>query len=143
MLEGASSGVRYVMDMLISGRDSGIMVPIPQYPLYSALISLNGGSLVSYYLKSQNDRWVLDTSEIRKSLIAARNEGKKVKAIVIINPGNPTGQVLTYDNMVEICKFCEEEDLLIIADEVYQENIYSENKFISFRNIIKDLGMTN
>ena len=58
------------------------------------------------------------------------------KAIVIINPGNPTGQVLTRENIEAVIKFAYKENLFILADEVYQHNIYDDNsKFFSFKRV--------
>ena len=55
----------------------------------------------------------------------ARKEGKIVRALVVINPGNPTGGVLSRANQDAVVKFCEEEKLVLIADEVYQTNVYA------------------
>jgi len=64
----------------------------------------------------------------------ARSEGKSVRALVVINPGNPTGQILSYENQVDVVKFCKEEGIVLLADEVYQANIYSPDKtFTSFK----------
>jgi alanine transaminase len=66
----------------------------------------------------------------------ARSEGKSVRALVVINPGNPTGQILSYDNQVAILKFCKEEGIILLADEVYQANIYNPDKtFTSFKKV--------
>ena len=66
----------------------------------------------------------------------ARREGKSVRALVVINPGNPTGQVLTYENQAAILGFCAEEGVALLADEVYQANIYSPHKtFTSFKKV--------
>lgn len=66
-------------------------------------------------------------------------EAKKVsnpRAIVVINPGNPTGQVLSKQNIEEIIKFALKEKLFIFADEVYQDNVYAEgSKFYSFKKV--------
>lgn len=69
----------------------------------------------------------------------AISEAKKVstpRAIVVINPGNPTGQVLSRQNIEEIIRFAFKERLFIFADEVYQDNIYAEgSKFYSFKKV--------
>lgn len=60
---------------------------------------------------------------------------------MVINPGNPTGQALSYEVMKDIIKFCEERSLVIIADEVYQNNVYDPSKeFHSFRKVILELN---
>ena len=58
----------------------------------------------------------------------------------VINPGNPTGQVLPYGNIKEIIEFCMEEKLFLLADEVYQDNIYGAEKFHSFKKVLRDMG---
>ena len=64
------------------------------------------------------------------------------KAIVVINPGNPTGSVLTRENIVDIIKFAKENRLIIIADEVYQHNIWAEGaKFYSFKKVMNEIGV--
>lgn len=77
--------VRMVLNVAISGPQDGILVPIPQYPLYSASIALYGGQLVGYYL-NEDDTWALDISALEESLAQARANGITVKAMVFINP---------------------------------------------------------
>jgi aspartate/methionine/tyrosine aminotransferase len=66
----------------------------------------------------------MDCKAVKKVLDKARSEGIFPKSLVVINPGNPTGQCLSEDNMKEIVKFCHAEGLVLMADEVYQENIW-------------------
>ncbi len=70
------------------------MIPIPQYPLYSAAISLYEGHPAPYYL-NQEKGWQLDVQELEDSVKNAKSQGKTVKCIVVINPGNPTGACLS------------------------------------------------
>jgi bifunctional pyridoxal-dependent enzyme with beta-cystathionase and maltose regulon repressor activities len=77
--------VRMVMNLALAGPNDGIMVPIPQYPLYSASIALYGGQLVGYYLDEDNT-WALDVAALEESLAQARSQGITVKAMVFINP---------------------------------------------------------
>ncbi|VAH02061.1 unnamed protein product [Triticum turgidum subsp. durum] len=129
-----------MMQLLIRNEKDGILVPIPQYPLYSASIALHGGSLVPYYL-NESTGWGLEISDVKKQLEDARSRGIDVRALVVINPGNPTGQVLAEENQYDIVKFCKNEGLVLLADEVYQENIYADNKkFHSFKKIVRSLG---
>ena len=66
----------------------------------------------------------------------ARSEGRHVRALVVINPGNPTGQVLSVENQKEILEFCRDEGIVLMADEVYQANIYKQGKtFTSFKKV--------
>lgn len=67
--------------------------------------------------------------------------GISVRAMVVINPGNPTGNVLLRKDIEDIIKICYENEIVIIADEVYQNNIYKEDRpFISFRKVLSELG---
>eukprot|EP00286_Rhodomonas_abbreviata_P002652 CAMPEP_0181346598 /NCGR_PEP_ID=MMETSP1101-20121128/33413_1 /TAXON_ID=46948 /ORGANISM="Rhodomonas abbreviata, Strain Caron Lab Isolate" /LENGTH=509 /DNA_ID=CAMNT_0023458721 /DNA_START=105 /DNA_END=1634 /DNA_ORIENTATION=+ len=138
LTDGASQGVAVSTNILIRNELDGIMIPIPQYPLYSATISLCGGRAVGYYLDEANN-WSMDISELKSSLKNARSEGTNVRALAIINPGNPTGQCLTEANMREVVKFCEEENLVILADEVYQTNVYGDVPFTSFRKVVTEM----
>jgi len=139
LTDGASRGVHMMMQLLIRSSKDGILCPIPQYPLFSASIALHGGTLVPYYLNEAKG-WGLDISEVKQHLEAARVRGIDVRGIVIINPGNPTGQVLAKENQEEIVQFCKTEGLVLIADEVYQENVYVDNKkFHSFKKIARSM----
>jgi len=72
--------------------------------LYSASISLYGGSLVPYYLDEQNN-WGLNLDSIKSAVYKARAEGKNVRGMVFINPGNPTGNCLSRENLKELIDF--------------------------------------
>ncbi|KAJ9568528.1 hypothetical protein OSB04_004494 [Centaurea solstitialis] len=140
LTDGASPGVHMMMQLLIRSENDGILCPIPQYPLYSASIALHGGTLVRYYLDEATG-WGLEVSELKKQLEAAKEKGITVRALVAINPGNPTGQVLAEENQRQIVDFCKEEGLVLLADEVYQENIYApDKKFHSFKKICRAMG---
>lgn len=140
LTDGASKGVMQTLNAIIGGQNDGILVPVPQYPLYSATISLLGGSLVPYYLE-ETANWGLDINNLRDAIRQATFKGIKVRAMVIINPGNPTGQCLSVANLREIVKFCIQEKLVLLADEVYQQNIYQDERpFISARKVLMDMG---
>jgi len=140
LTDGASPGVHNMMQLLLRSESDGILCPIPQYPLYSASIALHGGTLVPYYLNEATG-WGLETSELKKQLDDARSKGIAVRALVVINPGNPTGQVLAEGNQQQIVEFCKNEGLVLLADEVYQENIYvDDKKFNSFKKVARSMG---
>ena len=133
---GASEAVRYVIDLLIGDESDGVMIPIPQYPLYSAAIKRCGGVQVDYFLDEESG-WAMDRTLLESSLAAARERGVAVKAIVVINPGNPTGAVLNEETIGEVIDFAGENGLAIIADEVYQENVYDADAgFVSFARVL-------
>lgn len=136
--DGASKGVQTALRMLISSTNDGIMIPIPQYPLYSATITLYEGKQVPYYLDEAHD-WKLSRAMLDESLAEAKRFGVTVKAICVINPGNPTGSVLDKDNIAMVIDFAREHNLTILADEVYQENIYSPaSTFVSFAKVLEE-----
>lgn len=130
LTNGASEGVKSVIEAIISNPKDGIMIPIPQYPLYSATIKRCGGEQVNYYPDEENG-WTINREILDKSYKKATDNGITIKAIVVINPGNPTGSILDMKSIEEILQFAEDNQLSIIADEVYQENLYGE-KFFSF-----------
>ncbi|GER54815.1 alanine aminotransferase 2 [Striga asiatica] len=123
LTDGASKGVMQILQAIIRGPADGILVPVPQYPLYSATIALMGGSLVPYYLE-ETANWGLD-----------------VRGMVIINPGNPTGQCLSETNLREVINFCYQNNLVLLGDEVYQQNIYQDERpFVSSRKVLMEMG---
>lgn len=134
LTSGASEGAKSVLDLLIAGENDGIMIPIPQYPLYSASIKKAGGVQVNYYPNEDNG-WTFDREMLEEELSKARANGIDVKGIVVINPGNPTGAILDEHSIRTVIAFAEEHGLVIIADEVYQENIYT-GEFVSFAKVL-------
>lgn len=136
--DGASKGVQTALRMLISAPDDGIMIPIPQYPLYSATITLYGGTQVGYYLDEASG-WELSRPMLDEAYSSARAKGVRIKAICVINPGNPTGAVLSPENISMVIDFAKEHGLTILADEVYQENVYDKSRrFVSFARMMAE-----
>ena len=134
LTSGASQGVKFIIDLLIAKENDGIMIPIPQYPLYSASIKKVGGVQINYY-PDEEQGWIFNRSILEEAFLKAKKNGVNVKGIVVINPGNPTGAVLDEQSMFDVIGFAREHRLMIIADEVYQENIY-QGKFLSFAKAI-------
>eukprot|EP01059_Diplonema_ambulator_P033482 TRINITY_DN701_c0_g1_i1.p1 TRINITY_DN701_c0_g1~~TRINITY_DN701_c0_g1_i1.p1 ORF type:complete len:478 (+),score=136.55 TRINITY_DN701_c0_g1_i1:51-1484(+) len=137
LTDGASPGIKLVLNCLIANEGDAVMLPIPQYPLYSASLTTFNGAAAPYYL-DESMGWNFTVNELTRSYNEAKAAGKNVRALVVINPGNPTGQVLDPDTMMEIVEFARERDLMLLADEVYQENIYGEKKFVSFKSLVGD-----
>jgi alanine transaminase len=139
---GASGSIKAILALLrcpVDGKRPAVMVPIPQYPLYSATIAEFDMAQVGYYLDESNN-WGLDVNELQRSVDEAKKTSA-VRAIVIINPGNPTGQVLSRQNIEEVIKFAHKEKLFIFADEVYQDNVYAAgSKFYSFKKVLSEMG---
>ncbi|CAI5959553.1 unnamed protein product [Closterium sp. NIES-64] len=140
LTDGASKGVERMLNVLIRNEKDGILCPIPQYPLYSASIALLGGTLVPYYL-DESQGWGLDMAELKQSCEDARQKGTEVRCLVFINPGNPTGNCLSEENLKELVKFCVDERLVLLADEVYQENVYQDERpFLSAKKVAMSMG---
>jgi aspartate/methionine/tyrosine aminotransferase len=139
LTDGASKGAQAVLISLLKGPRDGFMIPIPQYPLYSATLALYGGRQIGYYLDEQND-WQLNEAILTESISKASGDGTNPVGIVVINPGNPTGSVLSQENVRMIVRFARRHRLSIIADEVYQENVYHEGaKFYSFARTMHEM----
>ena len=140
LTDGASRAIELVLLALIAGPQTGIMIPVPQYPLYSALIALYGGRQVDYHTDEDAD-WHLTDAALETAIAEARAGGVRPAAMVVINPGNPTGAVLTHDNIAMIIRFAGRHGIAILADEVYQENVYAAGRhFVSFAKVMHDLG---
>ncbi|EPY21996.1 alanine transaminase [Strigomonas culicis] len=137
LTDGASTGVRLLMQTLISGPSDGVMIPIPQYPAYTAQIALLGGVEAPYYLK-EAEGWGVHAADLKATYDKCVNESKATpRLFVAINPGNPTGNVLERTVMEDIVRFCYDHNMVLLADEVYQVNIYAAGKkFTSFREVV-------
>ncbi|KAI1890197.1 hypothetical protein AGOR_G00171200 [Albula goreensis] len=139
---GASDGIMSILKLLVSGEGpsrTGVMIPIPQYPLYSAAIAELDAVQVNYYLDEDNC-WALDINELHRALQAAKKYCNP-RVLCIINPGNPTGQVQSRKCIEDVLHFAYEEKLFVLSDEVYQDNIYSpECQFHSFKKVLYEMG---
>jgi aspartate/methionine/tyrosine aminotransferase len=140
LTDGASKGVQAVLLSLLKHENDGYMIPIPQYPLYSASIDLYGGKQIGYFLDEKNG-WQLSEAALVESYETARKENINPVALVVINPGNPTGAVLSHENVEMIVRFAKRYNVSILADEVYQENVYaSGKKFYSFAKVFNEMN---
>ena len=109
----------FLLSLVLRGRGDGVLVPIPQYPLYSASLALQESHMLGYELVEESS-WALPVPELEKKLTEAKANGVETRALVVINPGNPTGNTLSDANMKDIVTFCTKHDLVLMADEVYQ-----------------------
>jgi alanine transaminase len=125
--------------VIIRNPQDGILIPIPQYPLYTATLALLGGQGVPYYL-DESKGWSFDVNDLAASVAKAKNAGITPRAMVMINPGNPTGQVLKKSNLKEVIAFCHDNRLVLLADEVYQANIYGATPFVSAKRCLHEMG---
>jgi Aspartate/tyrosine/aromatic aminotransferase len=109
-----------------------VLVPSPDYPLWTAAVNLAGGNAVHYLCDEQSD-WFPDLNDIRQKITA------KTRAIVIINPNNPTGAVYSRELLEQIAVLAREHNLVIFADEIYSKIIYDDAEFIPMGQIAQDV----
>ena len=141
LTDGASKAVQSALRLLISDARDGILIPIPQYPLYSATITLYGGAQVPYLL-DEGRGWGMSHDALDRALASARDRHLRVRGIVVINPGNPTGGVLEEGHVEMVLRFAREHGLTVLADEVYQENVYLPGaRFVSFARTLARLQL--
>lgn len=141
LTSGASAGVRNIFSILCNGPQTGILIPIPQYPLYTATITLQNATTLPYYLSEDKD-WSSNVEEIEKCVVDAIKEGIKPTCLVVINPGNPTGNVLSIEAIQNIFTIASKYGLVVFADEVYQENVFEGQKFHSMKKVLRSLQRT-
>jgi alanine transaminase len=134
---GASSGVNTLLHIICGSPKTGVLVPIPQYPLYTASLSVLNARCVPYYL-DESTNWGTDVGAIKEAYEKAKEDGTDTRAIVIINPGNPTGSSLPREAIRDVIDFAAKEHLVILADEVYQTNVFV-GKFYSFKSVLGDM----
>ena len=137
MTAGASSGVNTILNTICSHPATGVLIPIPQYPLYTATLALTNATPVPYFL-DEATAWSTDAEQIRSEISKARAAGTDLKCLVVINPGNPTGATLTESGIEAVIALAAEEHLVILADEVYQTNVYS-GEFHSFKKVLRNM----
>ena len=113
---GVSELILMTMQALLNDGDE-ILIPAPDYPLWTAAATLSGGK-VRHYLCDEAADWVPDIADIKSKI------SSKTKAIVIINPNNPTGAVYSKEVLQEIVEVARQHKLMIFADEIYEKIVY-------------------
>ena len=113
---GASELIHLACTGIVNTGDE-VLIPSPDYPLWTGVVTLSGGKAVHYRCDEQSD-WIPDLDDIR-SKIKTNN-----KAIVIINPNNPTGAVYSQQILLELIEIARQHDLIILADEIYDKIIF-------------------
>mmetsp|Transcript_35009 Transcript_35009/g.75856 ORF Transcript_35009/g.75856 Transcript_35009/m.75856 type:complete len:707 (-) Transcript_35009:810-2930(-) len=143
LTNGASTAISMVLQGLLASNDDAIMIPIPQYPIYSALIAKLGGRQVGYDL-NENLNWAVSREELEGKLARAKKEGLDVRALAMINPGNPSGNIMSHCDIQTITSFCADHGIVLLSDEVYQTNIYPDDaEFVSAKKVALDQGLKN
>lgn len=135
---GASSAVSYLLSMLCQGPGTGVLIPIPQYPLYTASLALNNSKVLPYYLDEKSG-WSTNPMDIEEVVTNSIEKNVRPSVLVVINPGNPTGAVLSVEDISQIFAIAAKYGIVVIADEVYQENIFDGAEFHSMKKVLRQL----
>ncbi|MDP1524823.1 MAG: pyridoxal phosphate-dependent aminotransferase [Rhodocyclaceae bacterium] len=128
---GASELIVMAMNALLNVGDE-VLVPAPDYPLWTAAVSLSGGT-PRHYLCDEGAGWIPDLADIRAKITP------NTRAIVIINPNNPTGALYPDDLLKEIIEIARQNDLIIYADEIYDKVLYEGAKHTSIASLAEDV----
>lgn len=128
---GVSELINLCMQALLDEGDE-ILIPSPDYPLWTATATLAGGKVVHYLCDEQAD-WYPDIDDIRKKIT------DRTKAIVIINPNNPTGALYPKEVLEDIVKVARENQLMIFSDEIYDRLVMDDGEHVSIASLAPDL----
>lgn len=128
---GVSELITMSMQGLLDYGDE-ILVPSPDYPLWTASVTLAGGTPVHYICDEQSD-WMPDIEDIRKKVTP------RTKGIVVINPNNPTGALYPKDVLEQIVQVARENDLILFADEIYDRLVMDGNEHVALASLAPDL----
>ncbi len=124
---GASEAIDICLTALVNDGEN-VLTPTPGYPLYTAISAKLSAYENPYYLDESNG-WQPDIEDIKKKI------NSKTKAIVLINPNNPTGSLYKKEILEEIIKLAEENNLVIFADEIYDKLLFDGQKHISIASL--------
>lgn len=128
---GVSELIHLCMSALLDNGDE-VLIPSPDYPLWTACVTLAGGKAVHYICDEQAE-WLPDIADIKRKVTA------RTKALVIINPNNPTGALYPGDILEELVKIAREHQLMIFSDEIYDRLVMDQEEHISIASLAPDL----
>ena len=128
---GASELIAISMNALLDGGDE-VLIPSPDYPLYTAVVSLSGGTPV-HYRCDEASGWLPDLEDIRKRVTP------NTKAIVVINPNNPTGALYPDEVLQGIVEIARQHQLIVFADEIYDKTLYDGHTHTSIASLADDV----
>lgn len=128
---GVSELITMAMQALLNDGDE-VLVPAPDYPLWTAAVSLSGGTAVHYLCDEQAD-WFPDITDIESKI------NNNTRALVIINPNNPTGSVYSREILLQLIDLCRKHDLILFADEIYSKIVYDDAVHIPAASLCDDV----
>ena len=127
---GVSELIDLALRALLNGGDE-VLVPSPDYPLWTAAVNLNGGHAVHYPCHAAG-AFIPDPGEI-EALVT-----KRTRAIVIVNPNNPTGAVYPRETLTAIARLAEKHRLVVLCDEIYDHILYDDAEFVPMATLVHD-----
>ncbi|MBP6422808.1 putative aminotransferase [Candidatus Propionivibrio aalborgensis] len=130
---GASELIVMAMNALLNAGDE-VLVPAPDYPLWTAAVSLSSGT-PRHYLCEEDNEWLPNLDDIRAKITP------QTRAIVVINPNNPTGALYPDSMLLDIIAIAREHSLIIFADEVYDKVLYDGRQHTSIAALAEDVLM--
>jgi alanine-synthesizing transaminase len=128
---GASELIVMALNGLLDNGDE-VLVPAPDYPLWTAAVSLSGGNPVHYLCDEQSD-WMPDIEDIKRKITP------RTKGIVVINPNNPTGALYPTELLEQIVEVARQHQLIVFADEIYDKTLYDGNVHTSIAALADDV----
>ncbi|MBI1772106.1 MAG: pyridoxal phosphate-dependent aminotransferase, partial [Burkholderiales bacterium] len=128
---GASELIVMGMNALLNSGDE-VLVPAPDYPLWTAAVSLSGGKPVHYVCDESAD-WMPDIDDIKSKITP------NTKAIVVINPNNPTGALYPVEVLQQIVEVARQHQLIVFADEIYDKTLYDGEEHTSIASLADDV----
>ncbi len=128
---GVSELITMSMQALINDGDE-VLIPAPDYPLWTASVSLAGGNPVHYVCDESAD-WFPSITDIESKI------NSRTRAIVIINPNNPTGTVYSREILMDLVELARKHKLIIFADEIYSKIVYDDAEFIPIASLSDDV----
>jgi len=128
---GVSELIVLAMNALLNNGDE-VLVPAPDYPLWTAAVSLSGGT-PTHYLCDESKEWAPDLADLRSKITP------RTKAIVMINPNNPTGAIYSKAVLTELTQIAREHGLILFADEIYDKMLYDEEQHVSLASLSSDV----
>ncbi|MFZ9496282.1 MAG: pyridoxal phosphate-dependent aminotransferase [Candidatus Methylopumilus sp.] len=128
---GVSELIVMAMQALLDNDDE-VLIPMPDYPLWTAAVTLAGGK-PRHYLCDEAASWYPDLKDIESKITS------KTKAIVVINPNNPTGALYPKDILEGIIQIARKHKLVVFADEIYDKVVYDKKKHISIASLANDI----
>lgn len=129
--QGASEAIELCLTGLLEPGDN-VLLPLPGYPLYSSVLAKLSAKVNPYYLNEEDD-WNLDIADIESRI------NEKTRAIVVINPNNPTGAIYPKETLLEIIELARRHNLVLFSDEIYDKLVFDGMEYTSMASLCDDV----